>query len=87
MIECSKCHMTYYCSVDHAKNDVEHRKLCTALQQVAAEEPGKSASVQTFKHTPSHRYSKFIKIVDLLKMGTIVVCVYIYRHWDVTKII
>lgn len=39
--------MTYYCSADHAKNDVEHRKLCTALQQVAAEETGKSASVQT----------------------------------------
>ncbi|XP_058980020.1 uncharacterized protein LOC131803082 [Musca domestica] len=36
LIECSKCHMTYYCNIDHMQNDVEHRQLCSALQQVAA---------------------------------------------------
>ncbi|XP_075159545.1 rho GTPase activating protein at 71E isoform X4 [Haematobia irritans] len=35
-IECAKCHNSYYCSVGHMKNDVEHRPLCSALQQVAA---------------------------------------------------
>lgn len=28
--------MTYYCNIDHMQNDVEHRQLCSALQQVAA---------------------------------------------------
>ncbi|XP_073840611.1 uncharacterized protein [Musca autumnalis] len=40
VIECSKCHMTYYCNIDHMQNDVEHRQLCAALQQVAADVSG-----------------------------------------------
>uniref|UniRef100_A0A1I8NTR0 MYND-type domain-containing protein n=1 Tax=Stomoxys calcitrans TaxID=35570 RepID=A0A1I8NTR0_STOCA len=39
-IECSKCHMTYYCSVKHMQNDAEHRPLCSALRKVAAEISG-----------------------------------------------
>ncbi|XP_061397543.1 uncharacterized protein LOC133333231 [Musca vetustissima] len=40
LIECSKCRMTYYCNIDHMQNDVEHRQLCSALQQVAANVDG-----------------------------------------------
>lgn len=39
-VECLKCHMTYYCCTEHMQNDVEHRKLCRALQQVAQESCG-----------------------------------------------
>uniref|UniRef100_A0A1A9WHZ8 MYND-type domain-containing protein n=1 Tax=Glossina brevipalpis TaxID=37001 RepID=A0A1A9WHZ8_9MUSC len=35
MVQCSRCHLSYYCSQEHMKNDIEHRQLCFALKQVA----------------------------------------------------
>ncbi|TMW50674.1 hypothetical protein DOY81_004242 [Sarcophaga bullata] len=37
LVECSNCHMTYYCCMEHMQNDAEHQQLCYALQQVANE--------------------------------------------------
>lgn len=37
LIECSKCHMTYYCNLEHMQQDIEHQELCAAIQQVAVE--------------------------------------------------
>lgn len=45
LIECLKCHMTYYCSLEHMQNDAEHQQLCYALQQVADNSCGKYMSI------------------------------------------
>ncbi|XP_065359305.1 uncharacterized protein RhoGAP71E isoform X6 [Calliphora vicina] len=70
LIECSKCHMTYYCSLEHMQNDAEHQQLCHALQQVAAETCDghifRNCSTMAADHFRSYRIITIRKVESIL---------------------
>ncbi|XP_023297280.2 uncharacterized protein LOC111679909 [Lucilia cuprina] len=71
LIECSKCHMTFYCSMEHMHNDAEHQQLCYALQQVAAETCHghifKNCSTMPADHFRSYRIITIRKVESILE--------------------
>ncbi|KAM7358238.1 uncharacterized protein ACRADG_003291 [Cochliomyia hominivorax] len=69
LIECTNCHMTYYCSLEHMQHDNDHQELCKAIQQVAIE----SCDGHIFKNCSSMAADHFrsYRIVTIRKVETI----------------